>query len=81
MPKLVEFKKNKEYVFVSPRGNLHIFRFTTRNKKKIVLVKKEDALNSVGLKTSSFPMVGDFVWPRDLIFGRKGLKFKYIGEL
>ena len=81
MPKITKLESNKEYVFVSATGNLHIFRFITKEKKRLVLVKKSDAIASVGMKKPPGPLKGDFCWPRDLIFGPKGVRFKYVGEL
>ena len=82
MPKLVEYEENKEYVFVSPLGKLHIFRFSKKNNKRIILVKRTDALSSIGMKKmANIPMEGDFEWPFNLVFGPNGTKFKYVGEL
>jgi hypothetical protein len=77
-----KFSPRKEYVFLSESGKFYVFRFRSKNGKKLVLTRKEDALavNDIDY-LFKMPVVGDFTWNFDMIFGKKGLSWECLGEL
>jgi hypothetical protein len=80
MPKVIKYDGKTEYVFLSESAKYYIFRFRKKNKEKLVLSKKEDALENINLKVS-VPLKGDFTWSYSMLFGRKGVKWQFLGEL